>query len=386
MTAIKRLTGLLLTLFVYAALTGQSNRDVKIISPFNLAETEYVVTVDLSQQRVFVYKEGEMIRTMVCSSGIPTADNATPTGRFIIDKSGKKRGEWFFSKTFHEGAEYWVGFIGGIYLFHSVPMTEDRVVIHEQETLLGRPSSHGCIRLSVEDAQWFYENVPSGSILHIYGITPGEEWLPHPPITEKKDAADWLTHNHQSYYQQHVLSCEAALIRLFLAMADIEEDEDTILDRMPKGFDPETTFVCTNIDQGRRGKDGEILWDNYGAHPPVVKDSLEYWLSLNGKDDLYEIREEILSDGELKDLCLHDESFLGAIIWVIGHPTRWGPKINERGMVLGEHVRYLNPELDDSGDFLIWDPEISTDQPRHYTEFPTRAAFENRVLTIRTRE
>ncbi len=368
-------------------LSGQS-KPAETAPFFDLRETEYVVTVDLSEQVVSVYLEGSLVKNMICSSGIPTADNATPKGRFIIDESGKKRGEWFFSRTFKEGAEYWVGFIGGIYLFHSVPMNEEREVIPAQAELLGQPASHGCIRLSVEDAKWFYETIPSGTVLHIFGITPGEEGLPEPPIQKKDEATLWLTHNHQSYYQKHLLSCEAALIRLFLAMAGIDEEEEKILKQMPQGNDPEQSFVCLNIDHGRRGEGGEIIWDNYGTHPPVVKESIEYWLEQNKKDSLYDIREERLSDGELKELCIHDDSFLGAIIWVIGHPTRWGEpaRVNERGMVLGEHVRFLNPELDSSGDFLVWDPEVSTDQPHHYTSFPTRSAFDFRVLTIRKKE
>lgn len=351
-----------------------------------LSDSSYVVLVQIEQQSVYVYKDGQQIRQMICSTGKPTLDNATPTGHYTIDQSGQKRGTWFYSNYYQEGAEYWVGFIGGLYLFHSVPMDADHTIIEEELAKLGTPASHGCVRLSLENAKWFYDTIPSGSSLYIRGVTPGEENLPQPPVRTKTNSALWFLHHHQSYYQQHLLSCEAALVRLFLAMAGVNVDEQDVLDQMPKGTNPETSFVCDNIDQGRRAADGSIRWNNYGTHPPVVIQSLEYWLRMNNKTSLYSIEEDQLSDEQLRDLCRNDDRFLGAIVWVVGHPDRWGqnPAVNERGMVLGEHVRYVNPELADNGDFLVWDPEASGDQPRHYASLPTRASFHYRVVVIRS--
>ncbi len=61
----------------------------------------------------------------------------------------------------------------------------------------------------------------------------------------------------------------------------------------------------------------------------------------------------------LRLLISEDTHFLGAILWLVGHPDRWGerPPVNERGMVLGEHVRFLEPRLAPNGNFRIWDPE-----------------------------
>lgn len=300
-----------------------------------------------------MFKNGEEIRKMICLTGLPTRDNATPNGRYVIDKTGTKRGTWFFSNYFQEGASYWVGFIGGLYLFHSVPMDKDKQILEDQLALLGQPASHGCVRLSVADAKWFYENIPSGSILYIEGVTPGEESLPKPPILKKQKASEWLMYRHQSFYQQHLLSCEAALVRMVLAMEGVEVTEEEILNQMPGGLDPENGFVCTNIDQGRRAPDGSIRWNNYGAHPPVVQESIEYWMKSRDKDDFIQIKEQQLTDAQLRELCLNDENFLGAIIWVVGHPDYWGTpaRINEIGMVLGEHVRYVNPILAANGNF-----------------------------------
>jgi lipoprotein-anchoring transpeptidase ErfK/SrfK len=129
--------------------------------------TGYFVMVDVSQQRTYVYKDGALEKEFSCSTGIETPEFRTPRGNYIINESGQKRGEWFFSNTYQEGAKYWVGFIGGEFLFHSLAMDKNQQVIPEEAAKLGTPASHGCIRLAVEDAHWFYSTIPNGTPLLI---------------------------------------------------------------------------------------------------------------------------------------------------------------------------------------------------------------------------
>lgn len=142
-------------------------------SPTPVAEKEtssssaYSVRVDISDQKVYVYREDEVVKAMVCSTGIEEEGKRTPRGEYIINESGKKRGEWFYEPKFQQGAKYWVGFIGGNFLFHSVPMDEDKNIIENEAEKLGSPASHGCIRLSIDDAYWFYKTIPSGTKLII---------------------------------------------------------------------------------------------------------------------------------------------------------------------------------------------------------------------------
>ena len=37
----------------------------------------------------------------------------------------------------------------------------------EEGAKLGQPASHGCVRLAVADAQWFYDQVPDGTLVTI---------------------------------------------------------------------------------------------------------------------------------------------------------------------------------------------------------------------------
>lgn len=138
-----------------------------VTSCFIYAENNTTVIVSIEAQRTYVYVNNNLEKTFICSTGLLDNDNNTPLGDFIINESGVKRGEWFFSKKYAEGAKYWVGFIGGVYLFHSVPMDENKKIIEAEAAKLGQPASHGCIRLSVEDAYWFYKNIPDGANLHI---------------------------------------------------------------------------------------------------------------------------------------------------------------------------------------------------------------------------
>ena len=131
------------------------------------AASRFRVVVDLSDQKVLVYEGDKAVRSMTCSTGLPGKETRTPKGEYLIDESGQKRGEWFYSEEYGEGAKYWVGFIGGEYLFHSVPMDKYKRIIEREAALLGKPASHGCIRLSLDDAFWFYKTIPDRTRLLI---------------------------------------------------------------------------------------------------------------------------------------------------------------------------------------------------------------------------
>lgn len=119
------------------------------------------INVDLKKQRVYIYANNNLVYTMIVSSGM---NNSTPKGDFRIGH----RGYHFYNRTEGMGGDYWVGFIGAKYLFHSVPTRVnfgDYIV--EEAQKLGSPASHGCVRLSVPDANWFYTNIPDGTAVHI---------------------------------------------------------------------------------------------------------------------------------------------------------------------------------------------------------------------------
>jgi hypothetical protein len=334
----------------------------------------YSVVVSIADQKTYVYEGGALLRTMACSTGLIDGDDDTPLGDYIINESGAKKGEWFYSAKYKEGAKYWVGFIGGTYLFHSVAMDKDGRIIESEAAKLGKPASHGCIRLAVEDAYWFYKTIPSGTKLRIIAASHnaasaiGAAGVPAPGATAssaspramtKAEVPAWISAHFVEYKQKYALSCEIALIRMSLGLVGIRTSEDEILSTIPRsGTDPEKAFVCDDINGGRRSN-GVIHWNNYGTHPPVLVAELKNRMAAAGISGNYDAMELSADDAALRSLIVKDPKFLGAVLWLVGHPERWGshPQVNERGMVLGEHVRFLEPALAANGDFRIWDPE-----------------------------
>ncbi len=120
------------------------------------------IDVDVSEQKVRIYDADLLIKDLTASTGL---NNSTPMGSFLL----QNRGEWFFSSKYQEGARWWVSFKDwGTYLFHSVPMDRQGIIIDEEADKLGIPASHGCVRLAAEDAQWLYNNLPAGTPVSIH--------------------------------------------------------------------------------------------------------------------------------------------------------------------------------------------------------------------------
>lgn len=116
--------------------------------------TKYFVYLNLSEQKTYVYEgfsnNWNLIKTFESSTGLEGKE--TPKGIFDVTD----RGEWFYSEEFKQGGKYWVQFMGD-YLFHSVPYDKTQSIVLDET--LGKPASHGCVRLKVEDAKWLYDNI-----------------------------------------------------------------------------------------------------------------------------------------------------------------------------------------------------------------------------------
>lgn len=122
------------------------------------------IKVSTSKQKVFFMAGSKKLYTMRASTGSP--ENPTPTGHFKIQA---ERGAFFYSSQTKEGAKYYVSFKDhGIYLFHTVPTDQNGNFIKSEAEELGeKANSHGCVRLSVADAKWLYENIKEGTNVEI---------------------------------------------------------------------------------------------------------------------------------------------------------------------------------------------------------------------------
>ena len=127
------------------------------------------IKVALLKNRTYLMSGNKVIYTMYCSGGLFHKDpntgkmvSDTPTGTYQIQP---ERGQSFFNNSLNEGANYWVSWKdNGVYLFHTVPTKKDGSYnVSEAEKLGKQPASHGCIRLSVQDAKWMMQNLKVGT-------------------------------------------------------------------------------------------------------------------------------------------------------------------------------------------------------------------------------
>lgn len=127
------------------------------------------IGVSENKQRVYIRSGNKTIYTMICSTGLDRYPGAlsSPLGNFRIQA---ERGEWFWSGG-SGGAYYRSYYLHGVYLFHTVPIAYPGTTTAYNPTegaKLGQRASHGCIRLSVPDAKWFYYNMPYNTPVNIY--------------------------------------------------------------------------------------------------------------------------------------------------------------------------------------------------------------------------
>ena len=136
---------------------------------------DFWIKVDLKNNRTYLYDGSKVIYTMYSTGGIYKKDpktgklkSVTPTGTFYAQQ---ERGDSFFNQSLKEGANYYVSWKNhGEYLFHSVPTKADGKYNEHEAAKLGKTQgSHGCIRLSVPDAQWMEKNLPVGTKIEIVG-------------------------------------------------------------------------------------------------------------------------------------------------------------------------------------------------------------------------
>ncbi|MDY4364269.1 L,D-transpeptidase [Lactococcus lactis subsp. lactis] len=116
--------------------------------------------VSISKNITYLKSNGNTIYTFYSSAGI---GNTTPTGVFAIQSETSPS---FYNSEEREGANYAVSWLDhGTYLFHSVPIdSTGNYLVSEAEKLGKSPGSHGCVRLSISDSNWLYEQALSGAL------------------------------------------------------------------------------------------------------------------------------------------------------------------------------------------------------------------------------
>ena len=126
------------------------------------SSTKWLILVDTKKNKVGIYSGSKNNWTQAkywsCTSGA----RRTPTvkGTFTVKGKGLRFGSssytcWYYTQFY------------GNYLFHSVlykPGSKTTI----KDGRLGINASHGCVRLSLSNAKWIYDNIPKGTKVVIY--------------------------------------------------------------------------------------------------------------------------------------------------------------------------------------------------------------------------
>lgn len=138
----------------------KSQIEKKINGIDHLSKTNFLIWVDSSKQKVAIFtgssRQWKLIKYISCASG----KSSTPTVKGIFAVEGKGQ---IFRASATTICKYYTAFYQN-YLFHSVLLDNQGNI---QDGTLGVAISHGCVRLSMEDAKFIYANITCGTTVWI---------------------------------------------------------------------------------------------------------------------------------------------------------------------------------------------------------------------------
>ena len=139
----------------------------------------FAITVDVNNQVTTVYGRDEngdytvVVRQMLCSTG--TRKNPSDIGTFTLNG---RTARWCYFPEWGSHAQYWTRINSSI-AFHSVIYNTVNTMDLSVKSYknLGKRASHGCIRLTVADAKWIYNNCGAGTVVTIRADMPADPEL-----------------------------------------------------------------------------------------------------------------------------------------------------------------------------------------------------------------
>ena len=140
----------------------------------------YAITVDVTNQVTTVYGRDEegnyttVVRQMLCSTG--TKAFPSDVGDWVLNG---RVARWSYFPQWGGHAQFWTRINSSI-AFHSVIYSDPQDTLSLKTSSyknLGTRASHGCIRLTVADAKWIYDNCGAGTVVTITEDLPADPEL-----------------------------------------------------------------------------------------------------------------------------------------------------------------------------------------------------------------
>lgn len=125
----------------------------------NKAELDKRIEVNTGAQELSYFLGGVRMEKFSVSTGLPGMQ--TPKGHFKVD--GKHTRAW---SSYGLWMPWWMSLQNGYFGIHELPEWPDGS--KEGEDHLGKPASHGCIRLGVGPAEFLYNWADVGTPVFIY--------------------------------------------------------------------------------------------------------------------------------------------------------------------------------------------------------------------------
>ncbi len=150
--------------------------------PKNYADKhKYAIAVNTAQNIVTIYTRNASTgkytvpyKAFICSTGL---QGGTRSGTWYTNE---KCGQWHLLIGNVQGQ--WCTRIHDGILFHSVPYykADPSTLEVEEYNKLGTTASAGCVRMTVADVKWIYDNCPLGTCVTIYNDATVKEPLAKP--------------------------------------------------------------------------------------------------------------------------------------------------------------------------------------------------------------
>lgn len=259
----------------------QESADVSNTDIVSSSSAKYYIKVNYGAQVATVYTKDSdgnytvPIKAMICSTG-----TATPTSGIYTTSNVKYAWHTLFGNVY---GQYTTQIVGNI-LFHSVPYSEKYnhgSLISSYYDKLGTYASAGCVRLTVADSKWIYDNCSSGTFVEFYtSSTPGP--LGKPTATKVSDAEGDL-----KYWDPTDTNSENPWLTYSPSTEETTTDETTPEVDVETNTDQETTPDTTLDDSADTDVDTDVE-TNLDTDGETDLDTDDEQLNTNQDDTLLE--------------------------------------------------------------------------------------------------